>query len=226
MIILLGLASLQEVKCQNKKVFNHDFLMPAKGKSMVEFYTGLPYVAIAQYSYGFGNRVSVGVIYGYTPFERGYGLRMKALLTAPSETFRLSIKSPFIYYPGMKNGENEPWVLAWPALNGEWKLKNGSRIWTGVGVVGAACVDYLFEPKGNDPHNGHDPDDPYHPPVEGEEMTSLYNTFQFGYSKPLSNSWSFVAEVAPVMEGFKLKSPNGFLDTSPIILTLGLSCSF
>jgi hypothetical protein len=59
-----------------------------------------------------------------------------------------------------------------------------------------------------------------------EDMFSVFNTFQFGYSKPLSNSWSFIAEVSPVMEGFKLKSPNGFLDTAPVIVTLGLSCTF
>lgn len=63
--------------------------------------------------------------------------------------------------------------------------------------------------------------------AKGEmKMYSLFNTFQFGYSKPLSNSWSFVAEVAPVMEGFKLKSPNGFLDTTPVVLTVGLTGSF
>ena len=61
---------------------------------------------------------------------------------------------------------------------------------------------------------------------EEEEEASLFNTFQIGYSKPISDKWSFVIEVAPVMEGFKLKSPNGFLDTAPIIVTVGLSCSF
>ncbi len=83
--------------------------MPVKGKSKIEFYSGLPYVALSQYSYGFSNRFSVGVIYGYTPFEKGYGLRIKALLTKPSESFRLNLKSPLIYYPGMKSGDNEPW---------------------------------------------------------------------------------------------------------------------
>jgi hypothetical protein len=194
---------------------------------MVEFYSGLPYVAIGQYAYGFSNRVSVGVIYGYTPFEKGYGLRVKAVIAQSPESFRLNFKSPLIYYPGMKKEDGEPWALAWPTVNGEWKLKNGSRIWTGVGLVGAACVDYLLgteedEPDG--PESG--PWDPPMPSGEEMKMYSLFNTFQFGYSKPLSNHWSFVAEVAPVMEGFKLKSPNGFLDTAPVVLTIGISGSF
>lgn len=209
---------------QEKKVFHHDYLLPAKGKSMVEFYSGIPYVALGQYGYGFSDRFSLGIIYGYTPFEKGYGLRLKAVIAEPSESFRLNVKSPFIYYPGMKSGDGEPWVLAWPTLNGDLKLKNGSRVWAGVGLIGAACVEYLFKPGGH-------AEGPEHPPGQDDEeveedMFSLFNTFQLGYSKPLSNSWSFVAEVAPVMEGFKLKSPNGFLDTAPVIVTLGLSCSF
>ena len=250
MVIVIVLTTMVKVQAQEKKVFTHDYLMPQKGTSMVEFYSGLPYVAIGQYSYGFSNVFSVGVIYGYTPFEKGYGLRMKAIIAQPSESFRINVKSPFIYYPGMKKKDGEPWMAAWPAVNGEWKFKNGSRVWTGVGLMGAACVDEIFPTKGHehgedehvdDEHGDHKPKGPNHDPgttiplvkttppmpAKGEmKMYSLFNTFQFGYSKPLSNSWSFVAEVAPVMEGFKLKSPNGFLDTSPVVLTLGLSGSF
>lgn len=212
---------------QEKGVSQHDYLMPAKGKSMVEFYSGIPYVALAQYGYGISSKFSVGIFYGYTPFEKGFGLRLKAIIAQPSESFRLNVKSPLIYYPGMKTDDGEPWVLAWPTLNGDLKLKNGARVWAGVGLIGAACVDYLFEPGGHPEVDGHvhEGPDPM-PPKEEEEMFSLFNTFQLGYSKPLSSSWSFIAEVAPVMEGFKLKSPNGFLDTAPIIVTLGLSCSF
>lgn len=203
----------------------HDYLLPSKGKSMIEFYSGIPYVALGQYGYGLSKRVSLGIIYGYTPFEKGYGLRLKAVIAQPSASFRINVKSPFIYYPGMKKDDGEPWVLAWPTLNGDLKLKNGARVWAGVGLIGAACVDYLFESGSHD--GGDDPDGTTpKPPMEEEDMFSIFNTFQFGYSKPLSDKWSFVAEVAPVMEGFKLKSPNGFLDTAPIIVTLGLSCSF
>ena len=65
-------------------------------------------------------------------------------------------------------------------------------------------------------------------PSGGEEelMAGIWNTFQFGYSKPISNKFSFVVEVAPVMEGFKLKSKQGFLDTAPLIGTVGLTYSF
>lgn len=220
--ILIGLAPMNLVNGQQKQTFTHDYLMPKKGQSMLEAYSGIPYVAIGQYAYGFSNRVSVGVIYGYTPFVKGYGLRVKAVIAQPSESFRINIKSPFIYYPNMEPGDGESWMLAWPALNGEWKLKNGARVWTGIGLVGAACTDLIFKPK-----EGHEYEEtPGMPPKEEEEEFSFFNTFQFGYSKPISKKMSFVAEVAPVMEGFKLKSKQGFLDTAPVIVTLGLSYSF
>lgn len=215
--------TLNNVFGQERMKPQHDYLLPVKGKSMVEFYSGIPYVAVAQYGYGISNKVSLGIFYGYTPFEKGYGLRLKAVVAQPSASFRLNVKSTFIYYPGMKKDDGEPWVLAWPTFNGDVKLKNGARVWAGVGAIGAACVEYLFKPGGH-------ADEPGHPPghqgeVGEKDMLMFFNTFQLGYSKPISNNWSFVAEVAPVMEGFKLKSPNGFLDAFPVIVTVGLSCS-
>lgn len=220
-------SALHTASGQESVKSQHDYLLPGKGKSMFEFYSGIPYVAVAQYGYGISNKVSLGIFYGYTPFEKGYGLRLKAVIAQPSASFRFNVKSTFIYYPGMKKDDGEPWVLAWPTLNGDLKLKNGARVWAGVGLIGAACVEYLFKPGGHGEEDDHVHEGPHPmPPKEEEDMFSLFNTFQLGYSKPLSRNWSFIAEVAPVMEGFKLKSPNGFLDTAPIIVTLGLSCSF
>lgn len=221
--LCITFSTLYTVSGQEKRIYHHDYLMPGKGKSMVEFYSGIPYVAVAQYGYGISNKVSLGIFYGYTPFEKGYGLRLKAIIAQPSASFRLNVKSTFIYYPGVKSEDGEPWVLSWPTLNGDLKLKNGARVWAGVGLIGAACVEYLFKPGGHADEPGHPPG---HQGAVGEkDMLMFFNTFQLGYSKPISSNWSFVAEVAPVMEGFKLKSPNGFLDAFPVIVTVGLSCS-
>lgn len=222
-IFFIGLTTIPGVKCQEKITFDYDYLMPQKGKSMVELYTGFPYVAIGQYSYGFSNRFSVGIIYGYTPFVRGYGLRIKSVIAQPSKSMRIYMKSPLIYYPKMQTGEVDPWVLAWPTMNVEWKLKNGGRVWTGVGLIGAACTEFFFKPK--DGHEEYGPD--HEPGTEKDEvMANLWNTFQIGYSKPVSKKLSYVIEIAPVMEGLKIKSPDGFLDGAPVIVTLGLSYSF
>lgn len=223
LIILVGWTPLSRIQAQQRGIFDHDYLLPQKGKSMLEAYSGIPYIAIGQYAYGFSNRVSVGVVYGYTPFVKGYGLRLKAVITQSSESFRLYMKSPFLYYPATKKGEGDPWVLAWPTLNAEWKFKNGGRFWAGAGVIGAGCYDYIFK-RNSEKFETMPDSDPSG--KEPELMAGIWNTFQFGYSKPISGKLSYVIELAPVMEGFKLKSKQGFLDTAPLIATLGLSYSF
>ncbi|MEP6793207.1 MAG: hypothetical protein ABJB16_02690 [Saprospiraceae bacterium] len=222
LVTLIILTSF-DVTGQENLIKVHDYLMPQKGKSMVEVYTGLPYVAIGQYSYGFSDRFSAGIIYGYTPFVKGFGFRIKSVIAEPDQSMRISLKSPFIYYPKSEGQNKEPWVLAWPAVNFEWKLKNEAKIWAGAGIMGAACTEYLFK-------SGSHMDEPEHIHTEkmekDEKMFAIYNTFQVGYSKPFSQNLSYVIEVAPVMKGFKLKSPDGFLDALPVIVTTGLSYSF
>jgi hypothetical protein len=219
--VLLGCTILIGVNGQVMKMKSHDYFLPRKGQSMVEFYTGSPYVAIGLYSYGISDRFSVGAIYGYTPFVKAFGLRIKSVIAQPSENFRISLKSPFLYYPHMDPNDNKSWVLAWPTMNFEWKLKNEARIWVGFGVVGAARTDYL---RGERPYQ-HLYTNENHK-EDYDFMAGIYNTFQFGYSKPISNKLSFVVEVAPVMQGFKLKSKDGFLDLIPVVVTTGLSYSF
>jgi len=218
LVLLITWMTLHFAFSQAKQTYENDYLMPKKGKSMVELYSGVPYVAIGQYSYGFSDRFSMGLIYGYTPINKGFGTRLKAVLVQSSSSFRINMKSTFIYYPTMKFGEGDPWVLAWPAVNAEWKLKNGARIWTGAGIIGVSCVDMLFPQKGGKVMMKKDDDE--------KEISGIFNTFQFGYSKPLSNKTSFIVEVAPVMEGLKLKSKSGFLDAFPVIVTIGLAHSF
>jgi hypothetical protein len=221
LIILITWVSLNFAFGQSRKIYDHDYLLPQKGKSMVEFYTGSPYVAIGQYTYGVSNRFAVGVIYGYTPFVKAYGFRLKAVVAQPSENFRINFKSPFFYYPHSEPKDDEPWVAAWPTLNFEWKLKNEARLWAGFGIMSAACMDYILGEEEEKQMPVGEPG-----MEKEEEMLRIYNTFQIGYSKPISNKMSFTIEVAPVMEGFKIKSKDGFLDLIPVVVTAGLAYSF
>jgi len=207
------------IKQKASERYFHDYLLPGKGKSMVSFYTGLPYAAVGEYAYGFSDRFSAGVFFGYTPVNHGYGLRLKASLTEPAGNFRINLKTTIIYYPFMEFGEGDPWVLGWQAANAEWKLKNGSHVWFGAGILGVSCMDDLFPSKNMMPKKPEGGDDEM-------EMEEVYNTFQFGYSKPISNHSSIMIEVAPVMQGFKLKSKSGFLDAFPVIVTAGFTHTF
>ena len=224
LIILIGLCSINVISGQENKPNNYDYLMPEKGKSMLEFYTGLPYIAIGQYSYGFSEKFSAGIIYGYTPHVRGYGVRVKAIIAQPSESMRIYFKSPFIYYPKMSPDVVDPWVLAYPSVNIEWKFKNGGRFWTGAGVIGVACLDYLI---GSEEEEENTEVGPRSDPgvMEKEPMAEIMNTIQFGYSKPLSKRSSFVIEVAPLMEGFKFVTPHGMIHDLPAAVTLGFTYS-
>jgi hypothetical protein len=207
---------------QAGKMNDHDYLMPQKGKTMVEFYTGSPYVAIGQYTYGVSNRFAVGVIYGYTPFVKAYGIRIKAVLAQSADNFRINFKAPLFYYPHTEPKDDEPWVAAWPALNCEWKLNNETRIWAGFGIMGAVCLDYLL---GDENDKKKMPGGEASMPVK-EGMLRIYNTFQVGVSKPISDKMSFVFEAAPVMQGLNIKSQDGFLDVIPVVVTTGLTYSF
>jgi hypothetical protein len=221
-ICLFGLTTLNETYCQIRKINHYDYLMPAKGKSMLELYSGIPYLAIGQYSYGFSSRFSVGIFCGRTPAVVGIGLRIKSVIVQPSNSMRVIFKSPLVYYPKMKGLDS--WVLAWPSLNVEWKLKNEARVWTGVGVIGAACTEYLFGSKMKKTVS--DPENPSAGPgMKKEPMSELWNSIQFGYSKPISNKCSYVIEVAPLMKGFKFATPHGLVHDLPAIVTLGLSFS-
>lgn len=185
---------------------------------MISLYTGLPYASVGEYTYGFSNRFAAGVFFGYTPVNHGYGLRIKGVLAEPAENFRINLKTTIIYYPFTKFGDGDAWVLGWQTANAEWKLNNGSRLWLGAGILGVSCMDDLFPSKNTLMKK---------PEGEGAmEMAGVFNTFQFGYSKPVSNHSSIVIEIAPVMEGFKLKSKSGFLDAFPVIVTAGFTHSF
>lgn len=213
-LFIIGFAIIQHAYGQVTLSKTHDYLMPEKGKALIELYTGSPYIGVGQAYYGFSKNLSVGVICGITPVSTAYGVRMKAVIANPSDFWRINLKAPILYYPEKMQPDAEPWMLAWPTLNVERKLNNQSRFWIGAGVIGVSCVDDLFGKE-----EEHDES------VEEESMNGLWNTFQFGYSKPLSQKSSFLIEVSPVMEGFKLKSKSGFLDAFPVIVTLGLSYS-
>ena len=199
---------------------SHDYLMPGKGKSMVSLYTGVPYIGVGEFAYGISNRVSVSAFLGVTPVNYAFGSRIKAVLIETSGNFRINLKTTAIYYPFMKFGEGDSWALGWQAANAEWKLKNGSRLWAGAGILGVSCLDKLFPSEGGKKMMPKDPEE------KEMEMDGVFNTFQFGYSKPLSSHTSLVIEVAPVMQGFKLKEKNGFLDAFPVIVTAGFTHTF
>jgi hypothetical protein len=221
LICISGLICLTKISAQENQIVNHDYLMPQKGTSMIGLYSGIPYVGIAEYSYGFSNRFSAGILLGFTPAVEGYGFRIKAIIAQPSDATRIILKSPFFYYPKTKELGGDPWVLTWPTLNIEWHRKNGSRVWTGIGIVGAECADMLFGSI-EDNKKSMTSDGTVMMKKKGF-MSDYWYTFQIGYAKCISNKLSYMFEVAPVMKGLKFATSQNWVGGPPVILTFGLS---
>jgi hypothetical protein len=195
-----------------------DHLIPQKGKAIATFATGIPFAGIAEVTYGFTNRFSVGVIAGLLDnLAPGYGLHFRYILTQPSKDFRIYFKAPVIYYPKARNfgcPDCDPWFLTWPAVNAEWRLTNESRLWTGVGLVAAACATTVFGGQEKKEHMAKG----LH---EGE-----WNTLQFGFSRPIARGISFQIELSTVLKGLKLATSRNWVGRVPVILTTGISRAF
>jgi hypothetical protein len=201
-----------------------DALFPEAGKTTVTFWTGIPYIGIAEYAYAITDKFTVGLIGGYTPTTKAIGIRLRGIVAEPSDNFRLYLKGPILFYPGSEDSHGEPWLLAWPTLNAEWRLDDGMRIWTGAGLIGAGCAhhvlgieDKAMEMGGPGFHGG------------------VWNTLSAGISKPTSERIELHAEVAVVMKGLRTandkslggKTTDLYWDGGlPLIIDLGMSYAF
>lgn len=203
-----------------------DYLFPEKGKSSISFYSGIPYVVIAEFSYGFSEKFSLGLVAGTTPKVPGIGLRLKAVLFEQDPSFRLHMKMPVFYYLKTQGLGGEPWFLSWPSLNSEWKLKSGVRISAGIGLVAAACANDLLGIE-NHEHATHSHEEHLefisHEAEEGF-MGGLWNTVQVGAAIPLGLRSVLQTEFALVGQGLKIASED-WVGGPPVILTFGFSYS-
>ena len=217
------LFTIDMASAQMVPVAKQDPLFPEQGKTMVTVWSGIPFIAIGEYAYGVSDGFAVAVIGGYTPTTKAIGIRLRGIVAQPSDDFRLYLKGPVIYYPGSPDSHNEPWFLAWPTLNAEWKLQNDTRIWTGVGLIGAACAQTLLGKEDAEMEMG------------GGFHGGLWNTLQLGMSMPVIEKMAVHAEVAYVMSGLKhagdpligRKGTDLYWDGGlPLIIDVGMSYAF
>ncbi len=201
-----------------------DALFPGKGKTSFTASSGIPYVGIAEYGYSVSDRFTAGLVGGFTPTTKGIGVRVRGVVAQPSDNFRLYLKAPILYYPPSDDSHYESWLLAWPTLNAEWRVEGHVRIWTGAGLIGAGCAhsllgieDEAMEKGGPGFHGG------------------VWNTFQIGASKSVSDKTTVHAEVSSVMKGLKTsndrrlggKTTDLYWDGGfPIIIEIGISRVF
>jgi len=218
--LALGLLRVASTVAQPLGTVHMDYLMPKKGRSLVAASTGIPYIGILEYAYGFSNRFSVGVMIGRTPTVNGYGLRLRTVLYRSDRSFRVVAKGPVFYYPKTKGLGGEPWALAWPTASAEWKLRSGVRIWVGGGAVVAACVNSMLGSPAEHDDEPHDHGSNDH--SDEGFMGGIWNTLQAGVSVPVGQGLAFQSEVAAVMSGLSV-ADNGWIGGPPVILNLGFS---
>lgn len=209
---------------------NDDHLFPQRGKTALTLATGIPYLGIADYTYGVSNRFAVGIVAGSTPIGPGFGLRPRGILYQKRENFRIHLKSPLLYYPKDMQKGKDPWLLAWPTISGEWRANSGTRWSAGGGVVGAACVNELFGSEAHD-RDHHEGDPPHHPHPEGgsaaenEIMSGVWNTVHAGVTTPVNDRLVFQSEVSLVMDGIKVAGDD-WVGGPPVILVIGVTYTF
>ena len=207
MLAVLITTNVFTARAQHPTIASTDHLFPDGGKSMVTVATGIPYVGISEYSYGFSDRFTAGVIVGTTPMVMGYGVRVRVIILERAEEFRVHIRVPILYYPKSKALGVE-WALTRPTLMGEWTLASGTRLSAGGGIVAASCLDFLLGLE-----------------KEGEGfMGGVWNTLIGGIAIPLSSRMAFQGEVSAVMSGVKLAGKD-WVGGPPVILVIGFSYS-
>ena len=216
LVVLLGSAILS-AQGQERPMPQNDHLFSSAGRSMVTVATGIPYVGITEYSYGLSDRFTVGAIVGVTPRVTGYGIRVRGIIRQRDENFRVYLRVPVLYYPQTKDLGGEPWVLAWPVLSAEWKLRSGARLSAGGGIVTAACFNSMLHKLGlHSLHEESDEDEGF--------MGGVWNTLHVGITLPVGESLTFHGEVSAVMSGVKIAGKD-WIGGPPVILVLGFSHS-
>jgi hypothetical protein len=201
-----------------------DALFPKAGGSSVSVWTGFPYAAIGEYSYAFTDRFTVGVVGGFTFTTKALGLRTRVLLAEPSENFRVYAKAIALYYPPSDDSHYEPWLLAWPSANAEWKFGTDTRMYIGLGLVAAGCAHNVLGIKDEAMEYG------------GQGFRGgIWNDTQFGFTQSLTDRISLQGEVAVIMKGVYLandprlgpKHSDLYWDNMmPLIFNLGASYAF
>lgn len=217
-LALLTALAVSSVSLSQEGIDHRDHLFAASGRSMVTVSTGIPYVGIAEYAYGVSDRFSLGVVAGLTPNVEGYGVRIRAILSQPSESFRVYFRAPLFYYPKTRDLGGDPWILTWPVLSGEWALSSGERVSVGGGFIVASCFDSFARKFGLQSEKQGDE-------MEEGFMGGVWNTVHAGAAFPVSQNLMFQAEASYVMHGVGFANRD-WVGGPPVILVLGLSRSF
>lgn len=191
----------------NNTVRNFDHVINTRGELRLSVFTGLPVVGSSELAYGISDRLTVGVLGGFTPFEEAVGVRIRTVIYQQTESYRVYFCTPVIFYPQTRRVNPDPWFLTRPNINFEWLAKSDLRYKIGASIIASASRHNLFENSSRSKH----------PP-------SLWTAVHGGISLPFSSNMTFQAELSYVTKG--IRTIDKFLGGPPAILILGASYTF
>jgi hypothetical protein len=179
--------------------------------------TGIPFVGIAELSYGVSDAFALGGMLGVTPVTIGVGLRPRAQVSL-SGSHRLSFVAPALYYPMHPNPRISPWVLARPVVLWERRAA-GLGFGLGTGVVVTASTDGILTTTDEESAR----DSNYARGTELEPAPfGFWETVVATTSLPLGSASSAFAEAGVVFDGFRI-ADDEWVGGPPVIVVLGVS---
>ncbi|MDR8390881.1 hypothetical protein NC796_07020 [Aliifodinibius sp. S!AR15-10] len=184
-----------------------DHVINMRGESRLSLFTGLPVIGSSEYAYGVSNRLTVGILGGFTPFEEAIGLRVRTVLYQSKESFRVYYCTPIIFYPQTQKPDPDPWFITRPNINFEWVKRSNFRYKIGGSIIASASAHDLW---GNASESQHSP--------------GLWSAVHAGVSLPVGANISFQTELSYVTKGFQ--TIDTFFGGPPFILITGISYTF
>lgn len=184
-----------------------DHVINRQGESRVSLLTGIPIVGTAEYAYGVSDRLTFGVLGGFTPFEEAIGIRVRTVVYQKKESYRVYYCTPIVFYPQTNMPHAEPWWLIRPNINFEWLANSGLRYKFGGSLMGVASHRRIFGKSSNE-----------------KLSPELWSTIHAGVSMPVATQLSFQAEFSYITKG--LKTVDSFFGGPPILAILGFSYTF
>lgn len=184
-----------------------DHVINSRGESRVSLLTGIPFVGTAEYAYGVSDRLTFGVLGGFTPFEEAIGVRVRTVVFQKRESYRVYYCTPVVFYPQTNMPDAEPWWLIRPNINFEWLTNSGLRYKFGGSLIGVASHRRIFGKPSNE-----------------KLSPELWSAVHAGLSMPVGSQFSFQAEFSYITKG--IRTIDTFFGGPPVLAIIGISYTF
>lgn len=192
-------------EANREKKFDH--VINSRGESRVSLLTGIPIIGTAEYAYGVSDRLTFGVLGGFTPFEEAFGIRVRTVVYQKQESYRVYYCTPVVFYPQTNMPDAEPWWLIRPNINFEWLANSGLRYKFGGSLIGVASHQRIFGKPSNE-----------------RLVPELWSAVHAGVSMPVASQLSFQSEFSYITKG--IRTIDTFFGGPPILAIIGISYTF